>query len=112
VVRVEAPDVRMDLPAAVESAALRIAQEAVANVRRHAAASVCVVRLRQDAGTLRITVDDDGRGIPPRIRPGVGLRSMSERAAEVGGTCVATPRAGGGTRVEAVLPATTLEVAG
>ena len=105
VVEVEAPQRRLVLPAAVESAALRIAQEAVANVRRHAAASRCTVTLGLEPGMLRLDVVDDGRGLPTRVSAGVGLRSMHERAAEVRGNVEVTPRAEGGTRVTARLPA-------
>ena len=103
-VAVEAPDGRLELPAAIESAALRIAQEAVTNVRRHAAASSCTVTLALAPGMLRLDVVDDGRGIPAPVRAGVGLRSMHERAAEVRGTVEVARRNGSGTRVTARLP--------
>ena len=105
VVEVDAPERRLVLPAAVESAALRITQEAVANVRRHAAASRCTVTLGLEPGMLRLDVVDDGRGLPTRVKAGVGLRSMHERAAEVRGTVEVARRAEGGTRVTARLPA-------
>jgi len=105
VVEVDAPERRLVLPAAVESAALRITQEAVANVRRHAAASRCTVTLGLEPGILRLDVVDDGRGLPTRVSAGVGLRSMHERAAELRGTVQVTRRAEGGTRVSARLPA-------
>ena len=108
-VRVEAPDGRLELPAAIESAALRIAQEAVTNVRRHAAASSCTVTLALAPGMLRLDVVDDGQGIPAPVRPGVGLRSMHERAAEVRGTVEVARRNGSGTRVTARFPVTAAE---
>ena len=80
-VEIVAPDGPLALPAAVDLAALRIVQEAVANVRRHSGASRCTVVLERDPGELRVQVDDDGRGIPDRIRPGLGLRP-SESAPE------------------------------
>ena len=104
VIRVDAPQERLELPAAVESAALRIVQEAVTNVRRHAAASVCIVTVRLDGGMLRLSVADDGVGIPAPSRGGMGMRSMAERAAEVGGELSATRRSAGGTLVEVALP--------
>ena len=107
VVEVDAPDGRLVLPAAVESAALRIAQEAVANVRRHAAAARCIVTLGLEPGMLRLDVVDDGRGLPDRFRAGVGLGSMQERAAEVRGTVEVVRRPEGGTRVTARLPVPT-----
>ncbi|WP_043638236.1 sensor histidine kinase [Nonomuraea candida] len=91
------------LPAAVEVAAYRIVQEALTNARKHAGATRIVVALRR-GDRLRVTVTDDGRGLPPDARPGVGLRSMRERAAELGGTCAVREAEGGGTVVEAELP--------
>ncbi len=106
-VEVDAPEGRLVLPAAVESAALRIAQEAVANVRRHAAAAHCKVTLGLEPGVLQLDVVDDGRGLPDRFRAGVGLGSMHERAAEVRGTVEVVRRPDGGTRVTARLPVPT-----
>ena len=105
-VSIEAPERLPDLPAAVEVAAYRIAQEALTNVARHAAASECVVRLALDEaeGVLRLEIEDDGRGLPAGSKRGVGLSSMSERAAELGGSCVVEPLPEGGTRVRASLP--------
>jgi signal transduction histidine kinase len=95
-----------DLPAAVEVAAYRIASEALANVARHAAASTCRVELaRRPDGALVVTVTDDGRGIAPGAPAGVGLASLRERAAELGGRCTVECPATGGTVVRAVLPA-------
>jgi len=103
-IRVDAPRERLELPAAVESAALRIVQEAVTNVRRHAAASVCVITVTVDGGMLRLSIADDGVGIPDRFAGGMGMRSMAERAGEVGGELSAAPAPKGGTLVRASLP--------
>jgi signal transduction histidine kinase len=103
-VRLDAPRGPWDLPAAVELAALRIVQEAVMNVRRHAAASECIVSLREGADGLEVTIVDDGRGLPAHRHDGVGLRSMRERAEEVGGILRVRRRRERGTIVEAVLP--------
>jgi signal transduction histidine kinase len=107
---VVAPQERLELPAAVESAALRIVQEAVTNVRRHAAASACIVTVAVDAGMLRLTIADDGIGIPSFSDRGMGMRSMAERAAEVGGEWSATRGPAGGTVVTAALPAATVSL--
>jgi len=103
-VSVEAPDGLPPLPAATEVAAYRIGAEAVANVARHANATSCVLRLSLN-GALEVDVTDDGDGASASWRSGVGLASMHERAAELGGTCTVGPDPGGvGTRVQARLP--------
>jgi two-component system, NarL family, sensor kinase len=103
------------LPAAVEVAAYLIALEALTNSRRHAQARTCTIRLSFDqaAGMLRLEVTDDGRGIrnPEPAAPGVGLASMRERAAELGGTCTITTPPTGGTHLVAELPCTNLQPA-
>jgi len=83
---VDAPENRLELPAAVELAALRIVQEAVTNTRKHARASECRVVLQLDGRDLLVEIRDDGRGFRADVRKGVGLRSIAERAAELGGT--------------------------
>lgn len=105
-VEVHAPEALPALPAAVETALYRIALEAVTNVARHADARSCVVRLEREPSQpwLRLTVEDDGRGLAPGAAAGVGLRSMHERAEEIGGRLEVTARPGGGTRVAAVAP--------
>ncbi|NUO59559.1 MAG: hypothetical protein HOV78_23095 [Hamadaea sp.] len=100
------------LPAAVETAAYRIAVEAMTNVVRHSGATKCVVGITLRPESVEVTVSDDGRGIDPAKAAGVGLRSMRERAAEVGGEVSigsgtgGAGGTGGGTRVHARLPIT------
>jgi signal transduction histidine kinase len=91
-------------PAAVEVAAYRIAQEAITNAVRHAAADRVDVRLAVSDVAVTVTVSDDGVGLSRRARPGVGLRSMRERASELGGWCSVAPGERGGTTVSAHLP--------
>jgi signal transduction histidine kinase len=100
---VAAPD-RLELPAAVEACALRIIQEAVVNVRRHAAASCCEVTIVAEAHTLSIEIVDDGIGFAQRRRAGIGMRSMTERASEIGGRVRFDSEVGRGTRVSVWLP--------
>src|SRR5918997_1379247 len=104
----EAPGRLPPLPAAVEVAAYRIVQEALTNVARHAKASKCVIHLALEEAeeTLRLEIRDDGRGLPPERGRGVGVASMRERAAELGGECVVELFLAGGTRVRASLPYT------
>lgn len=103
-VRLESDDERMALPAAVDVAALRIVQEAVSNVRRHAAATTCTVSLHREADHLDVTVRDDGIGIPDRAPDGLGLESIRERARELGGVAEIGREPGGGSRVHVRLP--------
>jgi signal transduction histidine kinase len=91
------------LPAAVEVAAYRIVQEALTNVVRHAHAGSCLIRLSLN-DVLELEITDDGVGLPADRRAGVGLSSMRERAAELGGTCLIEPAPSGGVRVLARLP--------
>lgn len=100
---ISAPAMMPPLPAAVEVAAYRIAVEAFANAARHSGARRCQLRLADEDG-LTIEMVDDGHGIPSDHRVGVGLTSMRERAAELGGRCEIEGRPGGGTRVLAWLP--------
>lgn len=82
-----------------------VAAEAVLNAHRHARAARCRVRLeRLDGGALRLSITDDGRGLPEAGEHGIGLRSMRERAVELGGTLAVTGGDGRGTAVEMVLP--------
>ena len=96
-----------DLSAAAEVAVYRIVVEAMTNASRHADAANCHVELRTEDESdpaLRVEVADDGRGMPAQLRPGIGLSSMRERAAEVGGTLEFGRSADGGTVVIARLP--------
>lgn len=102
---VEGPESLPALPAAVEVAAYRIAQEAVNNVVRHAHAQRCTVRLHLTDG-LELEVLDDGDGIPEAYKPGVGLNSMKERTAELGGQFKFEGVPEGGARVVARFPLT------
>jgi len=89
-VSVEAPEHLPPLPAAAEVAAYRIAQEALTNVSRHARARTCRIRLSV-SDELQLEIADDGIGLPEDRHAGVGLSSMHERAAELGGTCEVAP---------------------
>lgn len=101
-VQVEAEEIE-GLSAAVEVAAYRIVAEALTNAARHSGASTCVITVRQD-GDLVVEIVDDGRGVAADARPGVGLDSMRERCAELGGSCTVGPARPHGTRVVARIP--------
>ncbi len=102
-IEVEGPAGQLRLSAAVEVAAYRIGVEAMTNAVRHSGAARCQVLVDLN-GHLSLTVQDDGVGMRENPTGGVGLASMSERAAELGGTLDVSPRIEGGTAVLAVLP--------
>ncbi|MFI5832878.1 sensor histidine kinase [Micromonospora sp. NPDC051300] len=91
------------LPAEVELAVYRIVQESLTNVVRHARVDRCRVTVRHAPDGVRVEVVDEGRGGPVGGE-GHGIVGMRERAALLGGRCVAGPRPEGGFRVDAVLP--------
>jgi signal transduction histidine kinase len=101
-------DVRLEATAGVgrdtEVVLLRAAQEALANVRKHARAGRVLLRLTDDGAQVTLEVADDGDGLPPDVADGVGLRGMRERAVAGGGTLDVTGGPGHGTTVRLVLP--------
>jgi two-component system, NarL family, sensor kinase len=106
-VTVTGPSESLGLSAAVEVAAYRIVVEALTNVARHSRARSALVTVQTDRDTLAVTVQDDGASDPTAAltswAAGVGLQSMRERAAELGGSAHAGPTPTGG-RVLARLP--------
>lgn len=103
-IEVDGPPHHLELPAAVEVAAYRIALEAMTNTVRHAHATRTVVRIAAADGRLQVEISDDGKGLPDWYRAGVGISSMRERATELGGTCHIGPQEPRGTLVRATLP--------
>lgn len=91
------------VPEAVGAAAYAIAQEALTNVLRHADARQVELTVTITGPTLRVLVRDDGTGATVHHR-GMGLASMHDRAAAMGGTLTAGPRPSGGFEVVAELP--------
>ncbi|MER7206690.1 sensor histidine kinase [Streptosporangium sp. NPDC020072] len=83
---------------------LRAAQEALANVRKHARASAVTVTLDHLPSAARLTVRDDGVGLGPSAADGYGLRGMRARAEQVGGCLSLTAAAGEGTVLEITVP--------
>jgi signal transduction histidine kinase len=84
-----------------EIAIYRIAQEALANIARHADARLVEVDLRaNEAGGVQLTVRDDGRGFETgRSTRGLGLGGMAERARLVGGELTIESQPGAGTEL-------------
>ncbi|ACZ84676.1 sensor histidine kinase [Streptosporangium roseum] len=93
------------LPPPTEVVLLRAAQEALANVRKHAAAGRVEVSASYGPETVALEIRDDGRGFDPAVAEGYGLRGMRARVEQVGGTLTLTSSPAGGTTLEAVLPA-------
>lgn len=102
-IEVRGPEELPTLPAAVEVAAYRICQEALMNVLKHSGTKHALVTVAIDDG-LSLVVEDHGNGLRNRNPGGVGLASMRERAAELGGRCTLDEPAAGGTRVSTWLP--------
>ena len=96
------------LDAEAEANLYRIVQEALTNVRKHASARRVRLATRIDSGVLKVTVADDGRGVPAGAaasdKPGYGLRAMRERAARIGARLQVMGQVGGGTLIRVELP--------
>lgn len=91
------------------TALFRIAQEALTNVSRHAAATRVQIELGLKSGCVTLEVLDDGQGITEAAATGpgsLGILGMRERAAALGGVLEVAPRSNGGTRVAAWFPPT------
>ena len=92
------------MPEAVEEELYRIAQEALNNALRHAAATSVTVRICVDSECVELEVADDGQGFAPETvgaKGGMGLTSMQERAEKLGGSLTICSAPGAGTRVKA-----------
>jgi signal transduction histidine kinase len=94
------------LPLEHEQALFRICQEALANAARHSGARAASVDLRYGEELITLTIRDGGRGFNPTSQDGrgVGLHSMAERAAALGGQLAIESAPGGGTTVRATIP--------
>jgi signal transduction histidine kinase len=90
----------------VDWSAYRIVREALTNVLKHAPDASATVTIHYDEDSLCVSVVDDGKGADGPCTDGRGIVGMRERAAALGGTLVAGPRAGGGFAVTAMLPTT------
>jgi signal transduction histidine kinase len=102
----EARDLRLD--AETEGQVYRVVQEALTNVRKHAAARRVRVSMAVGGDRLTLRIEDDGRGLPPAAAPAdvphYGLRSMRERAAAIGADLEVREGARGGVLVTLELP--------
>jgi two-component system, NarL family, sensor histidine kinase UhpB len=111
-VDVVAPDLAWArLPAEVETALYRIAQETLTNVLKHAAAKAVSLVVRREPSGVHLTVEDDGRGFDndallqlPGAGKGLGLLDIRERAALLNGSFALDSRPGSGTTVHVCIP--------
>jgi len=99
------------LPTTTEVQVIRIIQESLTNVRKHARASHAWVRISTDSEQVEIVIEDDGHGFNvSRIRrgdwPQFGLQAMRERAESVRGTLDIRSAPGKGTKVTLRVPLT------
>lgn len=95
-------DARVDSVAQAETL-LRVVQEALTNIVRHAGATNAWISLRREADVVRLSIRDDGRGVVP-LREGFGLSGMRERLALVGGTLGISQSDTGGVALEITAP--------
>jgi signal transduction histidine kinase len=110
-VHIQGEEVTEALPALIAFQLLRIIQEALANVRKHANAHNVWISFRQlDGGRLEMVVGDDGQGFEPEAVPeeptrkSFGLASMRERVESLGGELQLDSHPGRGTRVSVSIP--------
>ncbi len=95
------------LPPTVVLQLLRIVQEGLANIRKHAQASQAWVIVRYERDTLTLLIRDDGQGVNPEVVDRIeyrGLQFMRERAEGLGGKLVILPHHPGGTEVQVTIP--------
>ena len=105
------PDEAIKPPPVVEVQLIGIIQEAMTNVRKHAAATRVLVSIERDRETARVSIQDDGKGFDPQAGLGgthgaFGIETMRERAEAIGGKLALASHLGEGTRVEVELPLT------
>jgi signal transduction histidine kinase len=87
-----------------ETHLFRIVQEALTNVARHSGATEVAIHLRAGDGRVKLTLSDNGRGIAPGTRPGMGLSGMRARAHSAGGELTFSSVPGKGVRIEVWAP--------
>jgi len=100
------PPAMPELDGKVGLAAYRLVQEALTNVVRHSAASVCRIAVAAGRESLLLRIEDDGRGMAVAGNNGLhsGLQGMKERLTQIGGHLSISGAAGGGVQLQAHLP--------
>jgi signal transduction histidine kinase len=109
------PDNLERLPPEMELVIFRLVQESMTNIHRHSGSKTALIRLEREETTVRVKVEDQGRGMSPeRLAAiqsqgsGVGIRGMRERVRHFGGDLVIESN-GSGTKVYATLPMKTAQ---
>ncbi len=92
------------LPDELRTCIYRVVQEALHNVARHSGAKSAVVTVRQDDGSLFLSVEDDGSGFDPERTRGLGTLGMEERVRQLGGRLEVRSTPGNGTALRVTLP--------
>ena len=103
-IAVAADNVSDSLPDEMRTCIYRVAQEALQNVFRHSGAKSAVVTVRQDAGSLVLSVEDDGSGFDPEKTRGLGMLGMEERVRQLGGRLEVQSASGKGTVLKVTIP--------
>jgi len=106
-VEIDTGGVARTVPSEVDQVALRVVQESLTNVLRHAGPATAHVQVNYEPERLTVSVGDDGKAASHGQMPpaGRGLTGLRQRTVELGGSFAAGPDSGGGWRVCAVLPA-------
>lgn len=109
-VTIESREVPLELPSDVATCLYRIAQESLSNIAKHSRATAVEVHLDRQSGGIELRIRDNGAGCSAgqdgRCPQGLGLLSMKERAAQVGGEVTVGSPLSGGTMVQAWVPVT------
>ena len=103
-ISVTAENVSDLLPDEMRTCIYRVVQEALQNVFRHSGAKSAVVTVRQDDGSLFLSVEDDGSGFDPEKTRGLGMLGMEERVRQLGGQFELQSAPGKGTVLKVRLP--------
>lgn len=107
-VEVKAARLHAQLSDDAKTAVYRVVQEAMTNITKHANADHVWINLRIAKYEMRLTIEDDGKGLPSPIPSGgLGFSNMQERMETHGGSLKVSNRPAGGTQITVVLPLTT-----
>ncbi len=100
----ETPELELNLP--LRRGMLMVIKEALNNVVKHSGATEVRLQIRCEHGRLKLILQDNGAGFEPKLAEPKrsGLRNMSQRLAELGGTCVVTSQPGQGCKIEFTAP--------